>query len=115
MSKRKPNKDGIIYSTDPSYIPPYEEQESQSTLQPAEQQLKIRLETKHRAGKVVTIIDNFVGLADDREELGKKLKNHCGTGGSVKDGEILLQGDHVTKVEQWLLKAGYKLSGKKKK
>ncbi|HYE55570.1 MAG TPA: translation initiation factor [Chitinophagaceae bacterium] len=107
MSKKKPNKDGIIYSTDPSYS--YEEeQQSLETLPPAQQKLKVRLDTKQRAGKAVTLIGGFIGKEEDLEDLGKKLKNFCGTGGSVKDGEVLIQGDQREKVMQWLAKNGYK-------
>src|SRR5215218_5499721 len=107
MSKKKPNKDGIIYSTDPSYQ--YEEeQQSGETLPPAQQKLKIRLDTKQRAGKAVTLIEGFIGKNEDLEDLGKKLKNFCGTGGSVKDGEVIIQGDQREKVMQWLLKNGFK-------
>lgn len=107
MSKKKPNKDGIVYSTDPSYS--YEEeQQSQETLQPAQQKLRVRLDTKHRAGKAVTLVEGFVGKEEDLEDLGKKLKNFCGTGGSAKDGEVIIQGDQRDKVMQWLLKNGYK-------
>ena len=111
MSKKKPNKDGIIYSTDPSYS--YEEeQQDVETLKPEQQKLRIRLETKQRAGKAVTLIQDFIGKQEDLEDLGKKLKNFCGTGGSVKDGEILIQGDQRDKVLQWLLKNQYKNSKK---
>jgi len=81
-------------------------------LAPALQKIKVRLETKHRGGKAVTLIDGFVGTDEDAQDLGKKLKTFCGTGGSVKEGEILVQGDHRDKVLAWLIKMGYKLSKK---
>src|SRR5687768_933375 len=112
MSKKnKPDSKGFIYSTDPNFK--FEEdQQEEITLPPAQQLLKVRLDTKHRAGKAVTLITGFIGSADDLEELGKKLKNFCGTGGSAKDGEIIIQGDQREKVMQWLLKNGYKNSKK---
>ncbi|MBS1566057.1 MAG: translation initiation factor [Bacteroidetes bacterium] len=112
MSKKnKPDTRGFVFSTDPNFS--FEpEQEQQDTLAPGQQKLRVRLETKHRAGKTVTAVTGFVGTGEDREELGKKLKNHCGTGGSAKDGEIIVQGDHRDKVLQWLLKNGYTLSKK---
>jgi translation initiation factor 1 len=108
MSKKnKPDTRGFVYSTDPNFsFEPGDEQ--QETLAPAEQKLKIRLETKHRGGKAVTLVLGYIGTPDDMEELGKKLKNFCGTGGSAKDGEIIVQGDQRDKVLQWLLKNGYK-------
>ena len=69
--------------------------------------LKVKLETKHRAGKAVTLVLGFIGKEADREDLGKKLKTFCGTGGSVKDGEIIVQGDNRDKALQWLKKNGY--------
>ena len=109
--KNKPDAKGFVFSTDPNFSFE-EEQEQVDTLAPGQQKLRIRLETKHRAGKTVTLVDGFVGRDEDREELGKKLKNYCGTGGSAKDGEIIVQGDHRDKVLQWLLKNGYTLSKK---
>lgn len=102
----------MVYSTDPDFKIEEASKEEAETLPAAQQKIKVRLETKHRAGKAVTLIENFVGTTSDREELGKKLKAACGTGGSVKDGEILVQGDNRDKVLQWLLKNGYKLSKK---
>ena len=111
MSKKNKNdKHGFVYSTDPNFR--FEEQpdELRETLIPKEQKLKIRLETKHRGGKTVTLIEGFVGIEEDFEDLGKKLKNFCGTGGSAKEGEIIIQGDQREKVLQWLLKTGYEKS-----
>lgn len=111
MSKKNKNdKYGFVYSTDPGFKFEEEQREPQETLTPKEQRLKIRLETKHRGGKTVTLIEGFIGKEEDLEELGKKLKNFCGTGGSAKDGEIIIQGDQREKVLQWLLKNGYEKS-----
>jgi translation initiation factor 1 len=111
MSKKKIQSfGGLVYSTDPNFKLPEEDGEHQETIEPSQQKLKIRLDTKHRAGKAVTLVEGFIGTTADREELGKKLKSFCGTGGSVKDGEIIVQGDNRDKVLQWLLKNGYKSS-----
>ena len=107
MSKKnKPDTRGFVYSTDPDFS---FEQEQQNivTLPEADQKLKIRLDTKQRAGKAVTLVEGFLGKEQDLEDLGKKLKGFCGTGGSAKDGEIIVQGDQRDKVLQWLLKNGY--------
>jgi len=111
MAKNKTTGFGIVYSTDPDFKLP-EDDAVVETLSPALQKIKVRLETKHRGGKAVTLVDGFIGTDADGQELGKKLKTICGTGGSVKDGEILVQGDHRDKVLVWLLKMGYKLSKK---
>jgi len=108
MSKNKTPVSGIVYSTDPGFKPEYEQEQSLHTLEPAQQKLRIRLDTKHRGGKAVTLIEGFIGTDVDKEVLGKKLKTFCGTGGSVKDGEILVQGDNREKALQWFLKNGYK-------
>jgi|SRR5687767_13206387 len=110
--KDKNDKRGFVYSTDPNFKFEEEDQPIEETLPPKEQKLKVRFETKHRGGKTVTLIDNFMGKEEDLEELGKKLKNFCGTGGSAKDGEIIIQGDQRDKVLQWLLKNGYDKSKK---
>jgi translation initiation factor 1 len=106
MAKNKIPTSGIVYSTDPNFKVEEEKTEIE-TVPPAQQPLRIKLETKHRAGKAVTLITGFAGKEEDCEELGKKLKNACGTGGSVKDLEIIIQGDNRDKVLQWLQKNGY--------
>ena len=109
MSKKnKSDKNGFVYSTDPNFRFEEEGQEISETLPPPQQKLKIKLETKHRGGKTVTLVNGFIGKEDDLEVLGKQLKNYCGTGGSAKDSEIIIQGDQREKVLQWLLKNGYK-------
>ncbi|MES2328447.1 MAG: translation initiation factor [Bacteroidota bacterium] len=108
MSKKnKPDARGFVFSTDPSFRFEEEEQLAQETLAPAQQKLRVRLDTKQRAGKAVTLVTGFIGKEEDLEDLGKKLKNFCGTGGSVKDGEAIIQGDQRDKVLHWLLKNGY--------
>ena len=112
MSKKnKPDTRGFVFSTDPNFK--FEQQnESLQTLLPKQQKLRIGLETKHRAGKAVTLIENFIGTDEDLQELGKKLKSFCGTGGSAKDGQIIVQGDQREKVLQWLIKNEYTYSKK---
>lgn len=112
MSKKNiPDNRGFVYSTDPNFSFDREE-EAQETLPPAKQKLRILLDKKQRAGKIVSLITGFIGTDADLQELGKKLKSLCGTGGSAKDGEILVQGDHRDKILQWLLKNGYTNSKK---
>ncbi|RFM25895.1 translation initiation factor [Deminuibacter soli] len=113
MSKKiKPDTRGFVYSTDPGFQFEPEQNEAQATLPPAQQKLRVRLDTKQRAGKAVTLVQGFIGTAEDLETLGKQLKNYCGTGGSVKDGEAIVQGDQRDKVLQWLLKNEYKQTKK---
>jgi translation initiation factor 1 len=108
MSKKnKPDSRGFVFSTDPDFK--FEKDHlSDETLLPAQQKIKVRLDTKHRAGKAVTLVEGFIGKEEDLEDLGKKLKSFCGTGGSAKDGEIIIQGDQREKVMQWFGKNGYK-------
>ena len=113
MSKKnKPDTRGFVYSTDPNFSFAGNENNNNETLLPVQQKLKIRLETKHRAGKAVSLVTGFIGIEEDLEDLGKKLKNFCGTGGSAKDGEIIIQGDQREKILQWLFKNDYKQSKK---
>lgn len=107
MSNKNKNREGIVYSTDPGLIYDDNAGEDISTLPPQQQKLRVMLDKKNRAGKAVTLITGFVGSDEDLETLGKKLKNLCGSGGSAKDGEILVQGDHRDKILKWLLDNGY--------
>lgn len=104
MAKKNILSSGVVYSTDKDYKFT-EEKEAGIVLPPGEQNLKVRLDTKHRGGKAVTIVEGYIG--NDADETGKKLKVFCGTGGSVKDGQIIVQGDTRDKVIQWLLKNGF--------
>lgn len=110
MSKKKNSFNslgGLVYSTDPNFKIDEGGNDEQETLIAAQQKLRVLLDKKQRAGKMVTLVEGFIGKDADREELGKKLKTFCGTGGSVKDGAIIIQGDNRDKVLQWLQKNGY--------
>ena len=108
MSKNKKIPVGVVYSTNQDFEYSFDNEEVAETLLPEKQKLKIQLDKKSRAGKQVTLIAGFVGSENDLEILAKKLKNLCGCGGSVKDGEILIQGDVRDKVLSWLILQNYK-------
>ena len=111
--KHKSDKNGTVYSTNPNYAFDYGEEEV-ITIEPAKQNLRVMLDKKQRAGKKVTLVTGFQGSDFDLAVLGKELKSACGVGGSVKDGEILLQGDFREKVSALLIEKGYvktKISG----
>ncbi len=98
----------IVYSTNPNFNTNSDPDE-EPTLQPSAQQLKALISKKGRGGKTVTIIDGFRGSSHDLNELGKTIKTKCGIGGSVKDGQILLQGDVREKAMHFLRTAGYNI------
>ena len=108
MAKKKFTS-GLVYSTNKELFEDHAIK-NEEIVDPSLQNLKIRLDTKQRAGKSVTIVENFEG--GGIEELGRSLKNFCGTGGSVKDGLIIIQGDNREKVFQYLLKRGFKKTKK---
>lgn len=109
MSKKNKNKrSGIVYSTNPDFEYNQENEDDSPNISVEEQRLRIFLDRKQRAGKEVTLIAGFEGSEDSLKELGKFLKSKCGVGGSVKNGEIILQGNHRDKVLKLLVDKGYK-------
>ena len=105
MSKRQ--KFGkIVFSTNPDFEFVDEDQDIKETLPPDQQELRIWLERKG-GGKKVSVIKGFIGNEDDARSLGKKLKSVCGVGGTVKNGEIQIQGDQRDKILSFLISEGY--------
>lgn len=100
---------GVVFSTNPDFKFENDSQDEQETLPPGKQNLKVQLDKKKRAGKSVTLVTGFAGTEADLNALGKLLKTKCGVGGTVKDGEILIQGDFVVRVMDILKNEGYKV------
>ena len=98
---------GVVFSTNPDYKYETSAQEEATTLEPSKQNLKISLD-RLKGGRVATVVRGFVGSADDLATLGKELKKSCGVGGTAKDGEIIIQGDHRDRIVELLTKAGYR-------
>lgn len=113
MSKKNKNLINVVYSTNPNFQYQQEENEDQDTLPASQQKLYVSIDKKQRAGKEVTLIEGFVGADEDLKDLGKILKSKCGVGGTVKDGEILIQGNFKEKIYDLLIKEGYSQTKKK--
>ena len=105
MSKK--SRSGVVYSTDPDFEYADASENEADTLAPAQQDLRIWLDRKG-GGKVITVVRGFIGKSSDLEDVGKLLKSLCGSGGTVKDFEVLIQGDHRDKIITWLQGKGYK-------
>lgn len=102
------NRTGVVYSTNDDFEYSSDDGDELETLPPQQQNLRVMLDKKQRAGKQVTLVTGFVGSEDDLKDLGKSLKTKCGTGGSAKDAEIIIQGDCRDKVMTFLIEQGYK-------
>lgn len=99
---------GMVYSTNPDFRYDTDEEPEAETLPAGQQELRVWLDRKQRGGKQVTLVRGFVGRSDDLEALARLLKTRCGVGGSVKEGEIIIQGDHRDRVVEILLRGGYR-------
>lgn len=95
---------GLVYSTN-NELMKKETDAQNETIAPANQSLFVRIETKHRAGKTVTLVEGYHGAGIER--VGKQLKNYCATGGTIDNGIIVIQGNHREKIVQWLKKQGF--------
>lgn len=100
---------GVVYSTNPDFNFKKDEETQQETLPPKQQNLRVMLDRKQRKGKVVTLIEGFIGTNDDLNALAKQLKTKCGVGGTAKDSQIIIQGDFCQKIIDLLINDGYKV------
>lgn len=103
--KIKRKTDGVVYSTNPTYDFGTEDVPL-DTLPPNQQKMKVWLDRKG-GQKVVSRVSDFIGKPEDLSQLRKKIQTLCGTGGTDKDGEILIQGDFRDKIVAFLLQQGY--------
>jgi translation initiation factor 1 len=110
MSKKNEwkKREGVVYSTNEDFEYSVPQAEEPATLPPAQQKLVVFLDKSGRAGKQVTVVGGFTGTANDLDALARTLKTRCGVGGSVKSGEILIQGDLREKVLAILKSTGYR-------
>jgi translation initiation factor 1 len=110
MAKDWKDRLGTVYSTNPDFEYQHSnDNEEIETPDPQKQDLRVCRDKKQRKGKVVTLITGFIGKEEDLKDLGKMLKSKCGVGGSVKDCEIIIQGDFVDKILELLAKEGYRV------
>lgn len=107
MAKDWKDRLGVVYSTNPDFNYETDREEETETLSPEEQKLRVSLDRRQRKGKTVTLVQGFIGREEDLKELGKLLKRRCGVGGSVKDGEIIVQGEWLQKVKRVLEELNY--------
>lgn len=112
MGKNSKKLKNVVYSTNPNFSYDDEEETEEETLENNKQLLYVSIDRKQRKGKDVTLIEGFIGTEDDLKDLGKQLKSSCGVGGTVKDGDIMIQGNHRDKVMELLEKEGFRTKRK---
>lgn len=98
---------GVVFSTNPDFEYQTSAESEATTLPPAKQNLRVWLD-RLKGGRVATVVRGFVGSDNDLAALGKELKKSCGVGGTAKDGEIIIQGDHRDRVVELLTRGGYR-------
>jgi translation initiation factor 1 len=109
MTKNFKNRTGVVYSTNPEFrYRTGEGNAEEGSLPPRQQDLRVMIDRKQRAGTVVTLVTGFRGPEKELEDLGKMLKSKCGVGGTVKDGQIIIQGEFAERILKILLEAGFK-------
>lgn len=101
------NRLNVVYSTNSDFNYTSDEGEEILVFPKEKQLIRIALDKRQRRGKQVTIVADFKGSEAELKELGKILKTKCGVGGSVKDREIIIQGDFREKIKQILNENGY--------
>ncbi len=109
MAKKSKKRIDVVYSTNPDFSFDDENELDDEAIPNNQQKLKVLIDRKQRKGKEVTLITGFVGTDEDLKALGKLLKSKCGGGGAVKDGEIMVQGNHLQKVYDLLVDDDYKV------
>ena len=110
MAKKKlglEDLDGFVFSTNKDFDPGIDQEQEPTDLPPSQQKLEAHYSSRGRAGKKVTVITGFLGSDEDLNALGKELKKKCGVGGSVKNGEIIIQGDVREKLMIFLEEKGF--------
>lgn len=112
MSKKNKKRINVVYSTNPDFEFEEEQHEEQETKAPNQQLLYVSLDRKNRGGKEVSLVEGFIGTDTDLKDLAKTLKGKCGVGGSVKNGDIIIQGNFVKKVIALLSDLGYRVKQK---
>jgi translation initiation factor 1 len=102
----------LVWTSDPEEAKRLRESgkiDVRNDVDPAKQVIRVVVDRKRRAGKTVTVASGFQHTPESLTSLAGALKKKCGSGGTAKDGEIEIQGDHVAKIAAELEKLGYRL------
>ena len=104
----------LVWTSDPEEAKRLRESgklDAPKDVEPAKQTIRVAVDRKRRAGKTVTVASGFQHTPDTLSSVAQTLKKKCGSGGTAKDGEIEIQGDHVAKIAGELQKLGYRVKG----